>query len=183
MKVSWSASVFALAFLQPLPAHAGSGQKEPAHLAHLELTAEVAATSEEGAPSAVRVTLRNVGNVAVDMPLLRPGCHPDNGVQIGTSWTSLDGKLGGGSGGNCGTDHQPTLRQRVSTQWIRLRPGEFMTTSLQIEALPREGHTVEYWVEYIPPDATPKEVEDLLAAGYVIPTQKLETEHRSVTQR
>lgn len=159
-------------------ANSQSLPKRHASLAQLELTMEVAATTEAGNPSALRVTVKNVGNVAVSMPMLRDGCHPDNGVQLESSWSNAGG-FGGGTGGGCGVTDQPTMMDRAKGQWILLRPGEFMTTMLKFEPPVKEAETVEYWVQYTPPDATAREIEELLQAGYVIPTEKLETEHRS----
>ena len=46
-----------------------------------------------------------------------------------------------------------------------------------------EPGTVEYWVEYFPPVATPQEVMELLQAGFIIPTEKLHTEHQTFQLR
>ena len=100
MKARWSALVLGLATLQVLAAATEPGLKKPVSLAHLDLLTEVAATTEEGAPAALRIILKNVGKVTVDMPVLRRSCHPDNGVQIQSFWTAADGRSGGGAGGD-----------------------------------------------------------------------------------
>lgn len=148
-------------------------------LAQLELTAEVAASTAEGYPAALRVTLRNVGILSVTMPLLGTGCHPDNGLQLESGWMSIDEKRGIGGGVGCGMGDRPPLQKRVESEWIRLAPGEFMTTMLRMEIPSRQPGTIEYWAQYTPPDATERERAALLRAGYLIPTEKLQTEHRA----
>jgi hypothetical protein len=54
-----------------------------------------------------------------------------------------------------------------------------MTKTLQLDPESRDEGTIEYWVEYTPPDATARELEELLQSGFIIPTEKLATEHRS----
>lgn len=153
------------------------GKRAPG-LAQLELSIEVAATTDEGYPAALRVTVKNVGTLAVTMPVLGRGCHPDNGVHLESFWTSVDEKSGRGWGGGCATSDMPSLASRVKSDWVWLEPGEFMTTTLRLDLAGEKSGTVEYWVEYDPPDATVREIDDLLQAGYVIPTEKLATEHR-----
>lgn len=162
---------------------AQSAVKKPASLAQLELTMEVATTNDDGNPQALRVTVKNVGSVVVTMPLLNSGCHPDNGVWVRSAWVSADEKRGSGGGGGCGIGDQPTLVERATRSWIRLRPGEYMTTMLEIRSSVKEPGTVDYWVEYVPPDAKAHEIEELLRAGHEIPTEKMETEHRSFVIR
>ena len=170
-------SIAALILSSGTGLHPQNGKKES--LAQLELTTEVAASTAEGYPAALRVTLRNVGNLAVTMPLLGSDCHPENGVQLVSFWLSVDEKSGTGGGIGCGMSDRPTLQARVRSQWIQLAPGEFMTTMLRVETPKTLPGTVEYWVEYIPPDATARERADLLQAGYLIPSDKLQTEHRT----
>lgn len=157
--------------------------KESSSPAQLELTAEVAATTDEGYPAALRITLTNIGDVPVDLPILGLTCSPDNGIAVRAAWT--DGRDGSGMGGGCWLCGLSSLKVRVEKDWVRLRPGEFMTTSANLRGVyARFGPgTVEYWVEYTPPKATPQEVEDLQQAGYIIPTGKLHTEHQRFTLR
>ena len=173
------ASTLVLAVGAGIGADSQSAGKKPLSLAHLELTAEVAATTDEGYPSALRVTVRNVGNLVVTMPILGGDCHPDNGVKVESFWISIDEQSGTGGGGGCGISDQPSLLARARQKWIRLAPGEFMTTMLQLDAPNKGAGTLEYWVEYTPPDATAREVDDLMQAGIVVPTEKLTTEHRT----
>ncbi len=173
------ASTFLISMSVGLSAHAQSSTRRAPSAAQLELSAEIAATTDEGYPAALRVTLKNIGNVAVTTPLLGSGCHPDNGVRIERFWTSVDDQRGIGGGGGCGISDQPSLDERVRKMWIHLAPGEFMTATLRLDAPDRKPGFVEYWVEFTPPDATAGEVEHLLEAGFVIPTDKLATEHRS----
>jgi hypothetical protein len=39
--------------------------------------------------------------------------------------------------------------------------------------------TVEYWVEYVPPQVSAKEFAELQQAGYIVPTEKIETAHQT----
>jgi hypothetical protein len=156
--------------------------KMPKTPVQLELTAEVATTTDDGYPSSLRVTIRNVGGVTVDMPVLAGSCHPDNGIQVQEGWESFEhpgSGFGGGSG--CGMGDVPTLMDRIRCEWVRLRPGESMTETARIHrsVMEQGPGTVTYWVEYTPPDATPAEVETLMQAGTYIPTEKLETPHES----
>jgi len=156
--------------------------------AKLELTAEVATTTEEGYPAVPRITVTNVGNVAIDMPMPALECLPHGGyVVIHLSWTpeNLDGLTGRGWGQGCGRTHSESLLKRVQTEWIHLRPGEFIVSSENLHK--RLGNVdpgnVEYWFEYIPPEATPKELAELRQAGYVVPTERIETPHQTFVVR
>ena len=81
----------------------------------------------------------------------------------------------------CGQTDMPSLMDRVRNEWLRLQPGEFITSSENIRE--RLGEldpgTVEYWAEYVPPEATPKELAELREAGYIVPTEKIQTAHHS----
>lgn len=158
----------------------------PKSLAQLELTMEVATTSEDGYPSAIRITVKNIGAVPVDMPLPEGSCVVEGGgVQVRSAWHSTDGLTGSGSGGSCGTDHFPTLQWRMQNEWIRLRPGEFvsLTKNVRRDFRDRKPGTVEIWAEYQPPEVKPAELAALEQVGYIIPTEKIETEHRSFVIR
>jgi hypothetical protein len=151
-------------------------------LAKLELTVEVATTDDDGYPSSLRITITNVGGVPVDMPMLKPDCSPDNGFHIETSWSPDDGHLGVGSGYGCGGSGGSGLIYRIQHDWVRLRPGEFMTECERVEwsNYAKDGPgTLEYWAEYFPPSVSGQEVASLLRNGYVIPTETLETRHSS----
>ncbi len=150
--------------------------------AKLALTVEIAATTDDGDPAALRVTLTNNGNTAVTMPLPSPACSPDNGVGVRATWISDDnpGK-GAGIGGGCGSSDGRTLMQRVERNWICLRPGEYMTTTLSLRGQINSfgPGILEYWVEYTPPQATQAEISSLFESGYVIPTEALQSQHQS----
>lgn len=164
---------------------AGAQQKQaqPDSLAKLELSVEIATTDDDGYPSALRITITNVGGVPVDMPVLQRGCSPENGIRIESSWTADDPRAPGrGFGGGCGAGDGPSLAYRIQHQWVRLRPGESMTDTERAswEAYAGLGSgTVEYWIEYTPPTVTIGEIASMQRAGYVIPTEKLETQHSS----
>ena len=60
---------------------------------------EVALTTEEGYPAVLRVTVKNVGNVAVDMPMPVVGCLPQRGsIFIHLEWRSMHSENHGGLG-------------------------------------------------------------------------------------
>jgi len=171
---AWSGLVIVLSMGSAIGSRAE--HKKPATMAYLALSAEVATTSDEGYPVALRVTVKNVGNLIVTMPMLSSDCYPENGLTLESGWTSPDGKNGSGGGSGCGISDQPTLLERVRSKWIRLAPGEFMTTMLRLSAPTKKPGTIEYWVEYTPPAATSGEIEELMRVGYAIPTDKLTTE-------
>lgn len=147
---------------------------------------EIATTDEDGYPSALLITLKNVGGAPVDMPVLKEACAPDNGVRVESNFTP--DQPGGffGEGGGCGVSDQGTLFARVKHEWVRLRPGEWMTYTERVRWAGYRGRgpgTVEYWAEYQPPESMAKDVSDLLLAGFVIPNETIETEHLSFHMR
>ena len=163
-----------------LPVH-GQTPESTAIQVQLELTAEVATTTDDGYPSALRVTLRNVGGTAVDMPMNAGGCLPDRGLGVEAYWTPDDEQMGSGSGGACGSNNEESLMSRIKRQWIRLRPGEFITETLSLLSRydPAKQGTVHYRAVYIPPFIAKQELEEARSAGYVIPTRWLSTEQQS----
>jgi len=175
-------AIFSMAVLC-VPGVAQPKAEKAQSLARLELSMEIATTNEDGYPSSLRITVKNVGGIPVDMPVPKQECSPDKGLRIQTNWVPDEPTNHGfGSGWGCGMGDQPSLLFRVQHTWVRLRPGESMTDTERLtwsnggENVPG---SVEYWVEYTPPDATPAEVAGLLEEGYVIPTEKLTTEHAS----
>ncbi|HEV2214751.1 MAG TPA: hypothetical protein VGR64_05635, partial [Terracidiphilus sp.] len=80
-----------------------------------------------------------------------------------------------------GDSDVPPLMYRIQHDWVRLRPGEHLTESVQIRWVAYEAGpgTVTYWVVYTPPDATAVQVNKLMQDGTYIPTEKLETPHVS----
>jgi hypothetical protein len=144
---------------------------------------EVATTNDDGYPSALRITITNVSEVPVDMPVLQKDCSPDNGFRIEASWTSDDGEFGPGRGFGCRSIDQPGLMNRVQREWVRLRPGEWMTQTERLDwsdyLMGGRSGTVEYWVEYWPPILTSQDTASLSRASYNVSTQKLVTPHAS----
>ena len=183
-KAAWVALVAMCASLC-VPAVAAQQKPEKAvNPAQLELTMEVAATTEEGYPSVLRVTVKNVGNVAVDMPMPVVGCLPHGGhVSMHLEWRPNQSKNGDskGWGEGCGEGEGPSLMDRIHDEWIHLRPGEFVISSENLhERLGKvDPGTIEYWVEYVPPEVSTKKLAELQLAGYVVPTEKIETAHLS----
>jgi hypothetical protein len=161
--------------------------EKPVTPADLELTMEVAATTEEGYPSVLRVTLKNAGNVAVDMPMPETYCLPRGGsIDVHLAWSpESPERTGLGWGGGCAESEMPHLIDQVRQDWIRLQPGEFIAMSQSIRDFYRtlDRGTVEYWVEYVPPEVTTKELAELQQAGYIVPSEKIEAAHQSFTVR
>jgi hypothetical protein len=182
MKVRLPAAMIVAAVMIPCGVRGQQKAAKSESPAQLELSVEVAATTDEGYPSALRITISNVGSVAVDMPVLKRGCSPDNGIQVQSVWIPDSPTAGEiGSGGGCIVGVAPSLRERLQNDWIRLRPSEFMTDTERVQwNYPFDaGGTVEYWVEFYPPIAPAKELDAVTDSGFVIPTRRLETEHSS----
>ena len=170
-----------IVWVLPFGSCAQQERAKPRSPAELGLTAEVATTTDDGYPSTLRVTLKNVGGATVDMPMLAQGCSPDNGERLVVSWTSDDSSLDSGSGMSCGMSDQGSLMTRLKRDWIRLRPGESMTVTERIRGKYDETKrgTVHYQVEYDPPRATNADLAQVFSAGFVIPTEKLTTTEQS----
>jgi hypothetical protein len=167
------------------PSPAASPAPNPVHL---ELTLEIAATTKDGQPAALRVTLRNAGSLAVDMPLPALDCHLGDGdLTVEFDWHSADMDDLSGYGSACigGADHEPPLMERVEKKWLRLQPGESMTQTMSLrEKFGRfNPGTVDYWVEYSPPRLSKADVAQLEAAGYLPPTEQVKTEKKSFVIR
>jgi len=178
-----------LAIFMAIGSQLAGGQpkaENPRNPVNLELTAEVAATTEDGYPSALRITLKNVGDMAEDMPMPNFGCPGGDGaLHVQVEWQSEDGMAG--SGGGCGgrLDHRPPLIERVRHEWLRLQPGEFLVMSQSIRPSLQDLQPgfVSYWVEYSPPILKAAEILELQGAGYLVPTQKIETTHETFRMR
>ena len=154
----------------------------------LELTMEVATTTEDGLPAALRFTLTNVGNFAVDMPIPSIDCHGENGdIRVpSVAWLNGPGTPAGGHG--CGGDvyDGPPFRERVKSSWLHLLPGESLTfTGDRRSLVDKAGGpaTYEYWAEYEPPSLTPEQRNELERDGYRFPTEKVESAHLSYSQQ
>ncbi|MGB7985839.1 MAG: hypothetical protein WCF54_11800 [Terracidiphilus sp.] len=183
-KAGWTAIAALCVGLYASVISAQQKPEKPSNPAHLELTMEVAATTEEGYPSVLRVTVKNVGNVAVDMPMPVIGCLPQHGsIFIHLEWRSIHSENhdGTGWGFGCGEGEMPSLTSRIRDEGIHLRPGEYIASSenirKRIEGL--KPGIVEYWVEFIPPQATIWDITELQKVGYIVPTEKIETAHQS----
>jgi hypothetical protein len=185
MRQGFSFAILAVAASVWVAAAAGQQKTaKPLNSAHLELTTEVAATTEKGYPAVLRITIKNVGNVAIDMPMPQSPCVPEGGgIQVHTQWHSSSPEVQSGFSSNwgCGQDHLAKLMVRVHDEWIHLQPGEYIVVSETIRNESRNAKPgiIEYWAEYFPPEATPKELEELRQSGYVVPTDKVETVHRT----
>jgi hypothetical protein len=184
MKPGFRAVIVALMSAGTAMAAGQQKTEKPPNPVYLELSAEVATTTDDGYPAALRITVKNVGNVAVDMPIpISPCLVGGGGVEIHYQWHSNNPEIPPftSKSWTCGRTHFPSLMNRVQDEWIRLHPGEFIVVSDTIRAHLRnlKPGIVEYWVEYAPPEVTPKEVDELQQAGYIIPTEKIETAHQT----
>src|SRR5262245_34318150 len=122
-----------------------SGENARANPTRLELSIEVATTTDDGRPSSARVELKNIGNFTVWLPVLGHEC-----TYLSVQWT---GVLGGTA---CGMSGTGTLTvESVRRSWVQLRPGEFMVGTVPIFP-PTDQRRREFWVVYEPP-ATQKE--------------------------
>jgi hypothetical protein len=151
---------------------------------HLDISVEVAASTDDGTPSVLRVTLTNAGDVAADIPMPELDCAAGGGqIEIHLDWfpENSGGLLGTGSGFGCGRSDMPSLTTRVHNEWIRLQPGEFIVMSQSIRArlANLDPGTVEYWAEYIPPEVTAADLAELRRAGYNAPREKVRTAHET----
>jgi hypothetical protein len=153
-----------------------AGQQKAENPVHLELTAEVAATTPDGDPSVFRITLKNAGDVAVDMPMPELPCTAGGGG-IEPHSKRPDEQIGSGWG--CGRSEFPSLMIRVKHEWIRLQPGEFITLSdkIRVNFHDLKPGIFEYWFEYCPPEASPEELVELQRSGYVVPTERIKSAH------
>ena len=159
-------------------------QRKPQSLAQLDLASEVATTTDDGQPAALRITLKNIGSITVDLPMPGIGCSgPDGAVQALLTWHSNDPEDKSGYGFGCGgaVSDRLGLVERVRKEWIRLRPNETLTftENLRSRISNWKPGTVEYQVEYEPPSLNPEELKQLEAAGYVVPTEEIRTEIRT----
>lgn len=182
MKTSVGLFVLAMTFA-PISVSAQQAAKKPVSAAKLELTTEVAATTEEGYPSVLRITLKNVGSVAVEMPMPSTPCVAQGGgIGIRYDWHSDDPSNhdGIGSGWGCSADMAPSLDERIKN-WIHLKPGESVVLGekFRSDMDDLKKGTVEYWAEYTPPEMTAQEFDELTNSSHVIPNEKLESEHKS----
>lgn len=156
--------------------------RPPANSGKLELSSEVATTTEEGCPSSVRVTITNVGYTPAIMPTLRQGlCGPERGIHVVMTWTAADRHSGsGGSWDDC-VGSGLTVQSLIRRSWVLLRPGEFMTETIDLRGRYSDYQpgTVTYHIEYLPPAASPKDIAGQAALGYFIPTEALATADES----
>jgi hypothetical protein len=167
-----------------------NGQKTPAkqpNLVQLEQTMEVATTTEGGFPAALRFTLTNNGNVAVDMPTPAIDCQGPNGTIRVRSVVRLDGPGSGCTGHSCasGIGDGPSFGERVKSTWLHLLPGEYLTFTGDRRFLVDRVDgpaTYEYWAVYEPPSLTPEQRNELAQRGYLVPTDKAACDHLSYSQ-
>jgi hypothetical protein len=154
----------------------------------LELTMEVATTTDDGLPAALRFTLKNIGNVAVEMPMPAIDCLGPNGAIRVRSVVRLDGPSNGGTGHGCGGGMAdgPSFTERFKSSWFHLLPGESLTFIGDRRSMVDRMNgpaTYDYWAEYEPPSLTEKERSELAEGGYFAPREKITSAHLSYSQR
>jgi len=183
MKCGLARAVLAIVCL--LPSLSYCQQKPPVTAPQLELSMEAATTTDDGKPSSFRITLKNVGSLAADLPMPEARCVVGGGgIEIRSLWYSGDPATrssGFSAGATCGMDHFPSLQYRVQNQWIRLRPVESVVVSVSVrrEFISAEKGELEFWAEYTPPDLKDGERAELQESGLFAPMKKIETEHRT----
>ncbi len=187
-------SVFAVVMLYAasgMLAAQSSGDEKPEkqpNPVQLELTMDVATTTDDGLPAALRFTITNIGNVAVDMPMPAIDCQGSNGAIRVPSVARLDGPGTPAGGHGCGGGIYGGLSfmEGVKSRWFHLRPGEYLTFIGDRRAMvDRAGGpaTYEYWAEYDPPSLTKNERAELADDGYFVPTEKVLSAHLSYSER
>ena len=179
--------VFALSCVVAAQAGAQAKAAQSPNPVKLELAMEAATTTEDGLPAALRFTLTNVGNVAVDLPIPAIDCQGRNGTIRVRALIRLDHPGDSGSGHGCGygIGDGPSLNERVKSSWLRLRPGEYLTFLGDRRALvDRAGGsaTYEYWAAYDPPSLSAEERSQLAKDGYIAPTEQVESAHLTYWQ-
>lgn len=147
----------------------------------LELTMEVATTTNDGSPAALRFTLTNVGYSAVDLPIPAIDCSGDSGSIVIRAVVHQEGPGSGAYGHGCGSGmgDAPPFLKRVKSTWFHLRPGEYLTFTGDLRfMLDKVGGpaTYTYWAEYYPPKLTPKQRSELEQNGYLAPTSTVKSE-------
>jgi hypothetical protein len=157
---------------------AAQKQADPAQL---ELAMEVATTTDDGSPAALRFTLTNAGYSAVDLPIPAIDCAGDGGSIVIRAVVLQEGPGSGGYGHGCGggMGDLPPFLARVKSTWLHLRPGEYLTFTGDLRTMLDKVNgpaTYTYWAEYYPPRLTGEERNELRQNGYVVPTSTAKSE-------
>jgi len=178
--------LIAAACLQSAMAIAQAGQRKPASPVSLDISVEVATTTNSGQPSAVRITLKNIGAIAADLPMPQLGCEGEDGsLTMKYEWHSIDPNDHSGRGIGCGSSmsDRSSLMVRASREWIRLQPGEFLTVTENLKTVLQNlgPGTVEFWWLYTPPKLTPAESIELQRSGYTVPTDVISTPKQTIS--
>jgi hypothetical protein len=175
----WAYSLLALSFVF----HRAAAQQTTAaskEVARLDLSIEVATTTDAGLPAALRFTLTNAGNVPVEVPFPAMDCDgPDGSIRIQTVIHFDEGegqRFGHGCGGS--VSDRPTLLVRIRTRWFHLRPGEYLTFTGDARSmidLADKPATYEYWAVYEPPALTAGDRAAVTRNGLVVPSEPVES--------
>jgi hypothetical protein len=161
-----------------ITALAQTQSKKAVSPAILELRMEVATKNDDRSPQAIRFTLKNRGNRAIDSPLPPMDCGREDG-RIYLSSKIVAGEPGSsGFGHGCGGSGGPGVRtivERIRNSWLHLKPGEFLVFTGEGRSMLNKANgllTYEIWAEYEPPRLTEGEKKQAEAAGYLIPTSR-----------
>ena len=156
----------------------------PSSPAHLKLTYEIAATTDQGLPIAFHIILKNTGDTAAYLPMPKFGCGGSDGsLQVEWRWRpripvhspgSIHG-LGSGCGG--GYTVRPPVLDQVRNEWLRLLPGEFLTLTYNFHPSLSglKPGIVDYQITYNPPYFTHDELLELQRGNYSVPMERLTT--------
>jgi hypothetical protein len=176
-----AAGLYAFACILPHSAAAQDRQPDPPAV-RLELTMEIATTTDNGLPAALRFTLTNIGSVAVDLPHPSISCpgSPVGDIRIETV-IHFDGKEGAVGGYGCGGSyvHDLSFVAEIKRNWFHLRPGEYLVFTGDRRTMitkASEPATYEYHAVYAPPLLTPEQRNLAAQAGYIIPTETVESD-------
>jgi len=172
-------------------ASAQSQAKEEMRTAGLELRIEVATTNEDGSPQALRFTLTNVGNRAIELPMPAIDCTTRFGSIIVRSkviatkkdeFVSMRGH-GCGSGSEGGN---VSLLEEIRSSWFHLEPGEYLVFTGDGRRMLDKAdgsYTYEYWAEYTPPQLSEQDQMEAKRARIVIPLDSVASTHLTYTEK
>lgn len=148
----------------------------------LELTMEVATTTEDGLPEALQFTLTNVGSVAVSIPAPAIDCGGSNGsifVEVQIHFDGPEGpKAGHGCGGSIMGSALP-FAEKVRKEWLHLRPGDHLTFfGDRRRMVDKAGAPATYEIRavYTPPALLAEQRAQAARNGILVPVQDVESD-------
>lgn len=165
-------------------AHSAAAQARPTDPpgVRLELTMDVATTTEDGLPEALQFTLTNVGSVAVAIPAPAIDCNETSGSIRIEVQVHFDGPKGKGTGHGCGSEVSGRglpFVERVRREWLHLRPGEhliFFGDRRRIIDKAGAPATYEFRAVYMPPALSPEQRALAAQNGIAVPAEDVESD-------